>query len=135
MTKFNAMHTVVYTEHTKTAAVSCGTSHVSAVSTPLRWILRNVLYIKAINNNNNDPGVDMSKDAADVSSFPLLMKVQVVSNCSYRTKSNAIRLHSSEVHTSNHTTKASSLLLLLRSFNWGGLQFWYRRWILKNKNI
>ena len=73
----------------------------------------------------------MSKDDADVSSFLLLMKAQVVSNCSYRTKSNAIRSHSSEVHTSNHTTNASSLLLLLRSFDWGGLQFWYRSWILK----
>ena len=31
---------IVYTERTETAAVSCGTSHVSAVSTPLRWILK-----------------------------------------------------------------------------------------------
>ena len=32
---------LVYTEHARTAAVSCGTSHASAVSTPLRWILIN----------------------------------------------------------------------------------------------
>ena len=31
---------MVYTEHTKTAAVSCGTSHVSTVSTALWWIFR-----------------------------------------------------------------------------------------------
>ena len=34
---------MVYTEYVDTAAVSRGTSHVSAVSTPLRWILKNVL--------------------------------------------------------------------------------------------
>ena len=28
---------MVYTEHTEMAAVSCGTSHASAVSTPLRY--------------------------------------------------------------------------------------------------
>ena len=28
---------MVYTERAETAAVSCGTSHDSAVSTPLRW--------------------------------------------------------------------------------------------------
>ena len=28
----------VYTERVETAAVLCGTSHASAVSTPLRWI-------------------------------------------------------------------------------------------------
>jgi len=31
---------MVYTELAKTAAVSCGASHVSAVSTPLRWVLK-----------------------------------------------------------------------------------------------
>ena len=31
---------MVYTERAETAAVSCGTSHASAVSTPLRWILQ-----------------------------------------------------------------------------------------------
>ena len=39
-----ALHEVhgcmVYTEHTKMAAVSCGTSHASAVSTPLGWIFK-----------------------------------------------------------------------------------------------
>ena len=30
----------VYTERAETAAVSCGASHVSAVSTPLQWILK-----------------------------------------------------------------------------------------------
>jgi len=29
---------MVYTERAETAAVSCGTSHASAASTPLRWI-------------------------------------------------------------------------------------------------
>ena len=29
------------------AAVSCGTSHASAVSTPLRWIVKNALYINS----------------------------------------------------------------------------------------
>ena len=29
---------MVYTECAKAAAVSCGTSHASAVSTPFRWI-------------------------------------------------------------------------------------------------
>ena len=35
---------MVYTERAETAAVSCGTSHVSAVSTPLRCIFKNVPY-------------------------------------------------------------------------------------------
>ena len=64
----------MYTERAETASVSCGTSHVFAVSTPLRWIFKNELeshasalsllesgewrYIKAIiviiiNNNTN----------------------------------------------------------------------------------
>ena len=34
---------MVYTERAETAAVSRGTSHVSAVSTPLRWIFKNAL--------------------------------------------------------------------------------------------
>ena len=34
---------MVYTEHAEMAAVSCGTSHASAVSTPLRWIFKNAL--------------------------------------------------------------------------------------------
>ena len=69
---------MVYTERAEMAAVSCGTSHASAVSTPLRSIFKTKLksyetlvthvephastvslfesaewhYIKAINNNN-----------------------------------------------------------------------------------
>ena len=35
---------MVYTECADMAAVSCGTSHASAVSTPLRWIFKNTLY-------------------------------------------------------------------------------------------
>ena len=31
---------MVYTECAEMAAVSCGTSHASAVSTPLRWIFK-----------------------------------------------------------------------------------------------
>ena len=31
---------MVYTERAEMAAVSCGTSHASAVSIPLRWILK-----------------------------------------------------------------------------------------------
>ena len=31
---------MVHTEHAKMAAVSCGTSHASSVSTPLRWIFK-----------------------------------------------------------------------------------------------
>ena len=31
---------MVYTERAETTAVSCGTSHASAVSTPLRWIFK-----------------------------------------------------------------------------------------------
>ena len=38
---------MVYTERTETAAVSRGTSHASAVSTQLRWRLKNAL-LKAI---------------------------------------------------------------------------------------
>ena len=34
---------MVYTERAETAAVSCGTSHASAVSTHLRWIFKNAL--------------------------------------------------------------------------------------------
>ena len=34
---------MVYTEHAEMAAVSCGTSHASAVSTPLWWIFKNAL--------------------------------------------------------------------------------------------
>ena len=37
---------MVYTERAKTAAVSCGTSHVSAVSTPPRWRFKNALKKK-----------------------------------------------------------------------------------------
>ena len=39
----------VYTKCAETAAVSCGTSHASAVSTPLWWILK-MLYEKAIHS-------------------------------------------------------------------------------------
>jgi len=35
---------MVYTECTETVAVSCGTSHVSTVSIPLWWIIKNFLY-------------------------------------------------------------------------------------------
>ena len=43
-----ALHEVVhgcmmYTERARMAAVSHGTSHVSAVSTPLWWIFKNML--------------------------------------------------------------------------------------------
>jgi len=31
---------MVYTERADMAAVSCGTSHASAVSTPFRWIFK-----------------------------------------------------------------------------------------------
>ena len=34
----------LYTERAETAAVSCGTSHANAVSTPLRKIFKNALY-------------------------------------------------------------------------------------------
>ena len=34
---------MVYAEHTEMAAVSCGTSQASTVSTPLRWIFKNAL--------------------------------------------------------------------------------------------
>ena len=34
---------MVYTELAREASVSCGTSHASAVSTPLRWIFKNTL--------------------------------------------------------------------------------------------
>jgi len=40
---------MVYTERAEMAAVSCGTSHASTVSTPLRWIFKNALY-KAIHS-------------------------------------------------------------------------------------
>ena len=40
---------MVYTERAETAAVSCGTSHASVVSTPLRWIVEN----RAIKNKTN----------------------------------------------------------------------------------
>ena len=33
---------MVYRERAETAAVSCGTSHASAVSTPLQWVFKNV---------------------------------------------------------------------------------------------
>ena len=38
---------MAYTERAEMSAVSCGTSHASAVSTPLQWIVKNALY-KAI---------------------------------------------------------------------------------------
>ena len=34
----------VYTERAETAAVSCVSSHASAVSTPLRWIFKTALW-------------------------------------------------------------------------------------------
>ena len=34
---------MVYTERAETAPDSCGTSHASAVSTPLRWIFKNAI--------------------------------------------------------------------------------------------
>ena len=40
---------MVYTENAEMAAVSCGTSHASAVSTPLGWIFKNALW-KAIHS-------------------------------------------------------------------------------------
>ena len=40
---------MVHTERAKMATVSCGTSHASAVSTPLRWIFKNALW-KAIHS-------------------------------------------------------------------------------------
>ena len=33
---------MVYTERAEMAAVSCGTSHASAVTTPLRWIFKKI---------------------------------------------------------------------------------------------
>ena len=46
---------MVYTERAEPAAVSCGTSHASVVSTPLRWIFENARERRiAINNNNNE---------------------------------------------------------------------------------
>ena len=45
---------MLYTESAETAAVSCGTSHVSAVSTPLRWIFKKrAVESHAINTNDN----------------------------------------------------------------------------------
>ena len=38
--KWNCHDSMVYTEHAEMAAVTCGTSHASAVSTPLPWILK-----------------------------------------------------------------------------------------------
>ena len=40
---------MVYTQRAEMAAVSCGTSHASAVSTPLRWIFHKTRY-KAIHS-------------------------------------------------------------------------------------
>ena len=37
---------MVYAEHTEMAAVSCGTSYASAVSTPLWWLLKKMHYKK-----------------------------------------------------------------------------------------
>ena len=37
---------MVYTERAETAAISRGTSHASAVSTPLQWIFKNMRYKK-----------------------------------------------------------------------------------------
>ena len=59
---------MVYTERAETAAVSCGISHVSAVSTPLRWIFKTVSlvesgeqrYVKAINNQQQFMSVCLS---------------------------------------------------------------------------
>ena len=39
---------MVYPERAETAAVSCGISHASAVSTPLRWILKKTRYKKLV---------------------------------------------------------------------------------------
>ena len=44
---------MVYTERAETAAVSCGTSHASAVSTRLRWIFKNALKKKVIHSCRN----------------------------------------------------------------------------------
>ena len=41
---------IVYTERAETAADSCGTSHASAVSTPLRWIFKKTCHKKAIHS-------------------------------------------------------------------------------------
>ena len=38
--KWHVHGCMVYTERAEVAAVSCGTSHVSAASTPLQWILK-----------------------------------------------------------------------------------------------
>ena len=39
---------MVYTERAEMAAVSCGTSYASAVSTPLRWIFKKARYKKLV---------------------------------------------------------------------------------------
>ena len=45
----------------ETAAVSCGTNHASAVSTPLRWIFKNALYIK---NTKTKQKTTLKKEAS-----------------------------------------------------------------------
>ena len=45
---------MVYTERAEMAAVSCGTSHASAVNTSLRWIFNNNNNNKNNNNNNKN---------------------------------------------------------------------------------
>ena len=44
-----SLHIMYVALHWQTAAVSCGNSHASAVSTPLRWTFKNVLQ-KAIHS-------------------------------------------------------------------------------------
>ena len=102
---------MVYTERAEMAAVSCGISHASAVSTPLRWILKNKYkktrykklfthveshasavsllesgeqsYIKAINNNNNKKNLNLCQTNL---LLILCVSTEIVSDAKARTK-------------------------------------------------
>ena len=66
---------VVYTRRAETAAVSCGSSHASAVSTPLRWIFKNKTSYKKLATHvvpHVSPGSPAAISAA--SWFPVSVK-------------------------------------------------------------
>ena len=62
---------MVYTERAVTAAVSCGTNHASAVSTPLRWIFkREREYTLTCSRRNKHTFVYVSKHIVNLTPPP-----------------------------------------------------------------
>ena len=56
---------MVYTERAEAAAVSCGTSHASAVSTPLRWMFKKRAVKKLVTHVESHASVVRLPESGD----------------------------------------------------------------------